>query len=258
MNIDGFALLKSFVPILISILPLLLFLGIIVIIVLCIKNKVHIKFRTFRGKGFRPERGDFGLFVYCGSQGKGKTYSLVEYLVDNNKKIKVFSNITGIQNVDDITYFRGFSGLIDIKHKLDDGDIKIPKKEQLVIVFDEIFTELQRGDKLSKEVLDFLCQMRKRKIIFLTTCQYWAELPITYRRFCRYQIDCNMIPVLWTGVLIKTFHDAELMKWSNDDQDFIAPITETTFTKCRRKIANSYDTFLRISSTEPITTQQSR
>lgn len=100
--------------------------------------------------------------------------------------------------------------------------------------------------------------MRKRKIIFLTTCQYWAELPITYRRFCRYQIDCNMIPFLWTGVLIKTFHDAELMKWSNDDQDFIAPITETTFTKCRRKIANSYDTFLRISSTDPITTQQSR
>ena len=98
--------------------------------------------------------------------------------------------------------------------------------------------------------------MRKRKIIFLTTCQYWAELPITYRRFCRYQIDCNMFPVLWTGFLIKTFHDAELMKWSNDDQDFIAPITETTFTKCRKLVANSYDTFLRISSVEPISTQQ--
>ena len=166
MIIDGFALLKSFVSIFISILPLLLFLVIIVIIVLCIKNKVHIKFRTFKGKGFRPERGDFGLFVYCGSQGKGKTYSLVEYLVDNNKKIKVFSNITGIQNVDDIKYFRGFSGLIDIKHQLDNGEIVVPKKTQLVIVFDEIFTELQRGDKLSKEVLDFLCQMRKRKIIF--------------------------------------------------------------------------------------------
>ena len=256
MSLDFLSIFKSFFSVFISLLPLLLFIGLIVIIVLCIKNKVHIKFRTFKGRGFRPERGDFGLFVYCGSQGKGKTYSLVEYLVDNNKHIKVYSNITGIKNVDDLCYFTGFTGLIDIKHKLDSGEIVVPKKKQLIIVFDEIFTELQRGDKLSKEVLDFLCQMRKRKIIFLTTCQYWAELPITYRRFCRYQIDCNMFPVLWTGFLIKTFHDAEQMKWSNDDQDFIAPITETTFTKCRKLVANSYDTFLRISSVDPITQQQ--
>lgn len=180
--------------------------------------------------------------------GKGKTYSLVEYLLDHDKSSVYFSNITGIKNVTNIQYYVGFKGLIDIKHALDDGTLKIPPKKQLVIIFDEIFTELQKGDKLSKEVLDFLCQMRKRKIIFLTTAQYWAELPISYRRFCRFQIDCNMIPFLWFGILKKTFHDAEEMKWSNDDQDFIAPITETTITKCRIKVANSYDTFLRISS----------
>ena len=180
--------------------------------------------------------------------GKGKTFSLVEYLLDHNKRIVCYSNITGIKNVDNIIYYKGFKGLIDIKHGLDDGSISIPKKKQLIIVFDEIFTELQKGDKLSKEILDFLCQMRKRRIIFLTTAQYWGELPLSYRRFCRYQIDCNMIPILWTGILIKQFHDAEQMKWSNDEQDFIAPITETSVTKCRKKVADSYDTFLRISS----------
>ena len=178
--------------------------------------------------------------------GKGKTYSLVEYLIDNSPKIKVFSNITDISNVEDITYFRGFKQLIQIKIDLDSGKIKTDK--QLVIVFDEVFTEIMKGDKLSKEVLDFLCQMRKRKIIFLTTCQEWAELPLTYRRFCRYQIDCNMVPFLWTGFLIKTFKDAENMKWSNDEQEHVAPIVETTITKCRKFIAESYDTFLRISS----------
>lgn len=251
MSIDFFPLLKSAFKIILSCSPVLLVVLLVFAIIFCIKNKVHVKFKTFIKKGFRPTRGNFGLFVYCGSQGKGKTYSLIEYLIDNNKHIKVYSNITGIKNVDDLCYFNGFSGLIDIKHKLDNNEIVVPKKKQLVIVFDEVFTEIQRGDKLSKEVLDFLCQMRKRKIIFLTTCQYWAELPITYRRFCRYQIDCNMIPILWTGFLIKTFHDAEQMKWSNDDQDFIAPITETTFTKCRKLVANSYDTFLRISSVQP-------
>lgn len=237
----------NFFQLAIACLPIFLILGLVFIIVYCFKNKVRIKFKSFKGKSFRPTRSDFGLFVYCGSQGKGKTYSLIEYLLDHNKSCIYYSNITDIKNVTDIHYYRGFDGLISIKHALDDGSLKIPPKKQLVIVFDEIFTELQKGDRLSKEVLDFLCQMRKRKIIFLTTCQYWAELPITYRRFCRFQIDCDMFPILWFGILKKTFHDAEQMKWSNDDQDFIAPITETTITKCRLKVANSYDTFLRIS-----------
>jgi len=38
------------------------------------------------------------------------------------------------------------------------------------------------------------------------------------------------------------------MKWSNDDQEHIAPLVETTITKCRKYIVDSYNTFLRISS----------
>ena len=174
-------------------------------------------------------------------------YSLVEYLLDNKKKIEVFCNIGNINNLT-YSHFTGFKELIDIKHKLDDETLVYDKSKQLVIVYDEIFTELQKGSKLNKEILDFLCQMRKRKIIFLTTCQEWAELPLSYRRFCRYEIDCNMIPFLWFGILIKQFKDAEQMKWSNDDQEFVAPLQETTITKCRKSIADSYDTFLRISS----------
>lgn len=238
----------SFIPMFITLLPIFGLLFVIIILILFFKFKVRIKFRTFKGKGFRPVRGNFGLYTYCGKQGKGKTYSLVEYLVDNSKHIKVFSNIKDIQNVEDITYFTGFTGLIAIKHAIDSGEIKTDK--QIIIVYDEIFTEIIKGTKLSKEVMDFLCQMRKRKIIFLTTCQEWAELPLSYRRFCRYQIDCDMFPFLWTGFLVKTFKDAENMKWSDEDQEHVAPIVETTITKCRKYIAESYDTFLRISSVE--------
>lgn len=236
----------NFIPFFIALLPVLLIIALVILIIYLIKAKVKIKLKSFRGKGFRPVRGNFGLYTYCGKQGTGKTYSLVEYLVDNSKNIKVFSNITDIDNVEDITYFRGFKGLIQIKHDIDSGKIKTDK--QIVIVFDEVFTELQKGSKIGQEVMDFLCQMRKRQIIFLTTCQEWAELPLTYRRFCRFQIDCNMRPFLWTGILIKTFKDAENMKWSNDEQEHVAPLVETTITKCRKFIADSYDTRLRISS----------
>lgn len=241
--------LKNFAPILqliISCLPVLIIIAIIIIIVFCIKAKVRIKLHTFVGKSFRAKRGDFGTFTYCGKQGSGKTYSITEYLVDNSKKIKVYSNILDIKNVEDITYFKGFKGLMKVKQFIDSPDFDSGGK-QIVIVFDEIFTELTKNSKLSQEVLDFLCQMRKRQIIFLTTCQEWAEVPLTFRRFCRYQIDCKMIPILWFTILVKTFKDAENMKWSNDDMEFIAPITETSVTKARLKIANSFDTRLRIA-----------
>lgn len=247
-NFDWMSIIKSFLPVLVSLIPIAFVFGIVFLVIYCFKNKVKIKWKTFKSKGFRPIRGDFGLFVYTGAQGKGKTYSLVEYLLDNNKKIKVFSNVSDIKNVDDITYFRGFEGIIKIKEALDNGSLVVPKKKKLVIVYDELFQDFTRGDKLSKPVMDFLSQMRKRKIICLTTAQYWSPIPIDFRRFARYQIDCNMIPFLWGGFLIKVFHDAEQMKWSNDDQDFVAPVTETTITKCRKIVSQSYDTFLRISS----------
>lgn len=224
------------------------------VLVLCIKYKVKIKLKTFFKKGFKPKRGDFGLYVYDGKQGKGKTYSLVEYLLDNRNSIEVFCNIKGIKNVD-YKYYTGFKELIDIKNALDNNTLIYDEEKQLVIVYDEIFTELQKHSKLNKDVIDFLCQMRKRKIIFLTTAQEWAEIPLSFRRFCRYEIQCNMISFLWFGILIKRFGDAEQMKWDEELQEHTCPITETTITKCRKFVANSYDTFLRISSVEPPSAQ---
>lgn len=226
---------------------MIFFIVIILLIVLCFVFKVKIKWKTFLQKGFTPHRGNFGVYCYCGKQGTGKTYSVVEYLHDNKDHIEVFCNISGIHGID-YTYFTGFDGLIKLKHMIDDGTLKYDQKKQLVFVYDEIFTELQKQSKLNKEVLDFLCQMRKRKIIFLTTAQEWAEIPLTFRRFCRYEIDCKMYNLLFFGILLKNFKDAENMKWSDEEQEHIAPLISNTITKTRKKIANSYDTFLRISS----------
>lgn len=232
-----------------KLIPILLIFLVIAILLLCWKYKVKIKLKTFLKRGFSPKRGRWGIYVYDGAQGKGKTYSLVEYILDNRNSIELFSNIKGIKNID-YTYYTGFDGLIDIKNKLDNGSLVYDDEKQLVIVYDEIFTELQRYSKLNKEVLDFLCQMRKRKIVFLTTAQYWAEIPLSFRRFVRYEVQCNMFNLFGLGILIKRFGDAENMKWDEEEQEHICPITETTITKCRKWVANSYDTYLRISSVE--------
>lgn len=246
----------------------------ILIVVLMFKFKVKIKIKSFFKKGFLPSRGKFGIYCYCGKQGKGKTYSVVEYMLDNKKNSIYLCNVAGITGVD-YFHFTGFKELIYLKEIIDyeptdNTDLfefinerfdslrsnkllylLVDYKEnnkQLIFIYDEIFTELQKKSVINKDVMDFLCQMRKRKIIFLTTAQEWAEIPLTFRRFCRFEIDCQMLNLFLVGVLIKNFKDAENMKWSDEDQEFIAPLISNTVTKCRKGIAESYDTFLRISS----------
>lgn len=211
----------------------LLFFVLIFVLLFSFRH-VRIKFKTFFRKGFAPKRGKFGIYCYCGKQGSGKTYSVVEFLKEQ-KNIPIYSNVHlfGIK----YTYFNGFDQLLELRYEHD-----------CIIVFDEIFTALTKSSRISTQVLEFLSQMRKRQIIFITTAQEWLEINITLRRYCRYQIDCNMKNILGLGILTKHFYDAERMKWSNEDNDYIAPLLETTISKCNVRIAKSYDTFEQIKS----------
>lgn len=214
---------------------ILIFL-IFLLIIFKFKYNIIIKYKTFFKKGFVPERGKFGVYCYCGKQGSGKTYSVIEFL-KNHTDMPIYANISSIdKTVIPYEYFNGFDNLL-----------KLRNKSHCIIVYDEIFTALTKGSKINTDVLDFLSQMRKRKIIFLTTAQEWLEINITLRRYCRYQIDCSMRSIFGRlGILIKSFYDAENMKWSNDDNEYVAPIIQTTISKCNLEIANSYDTFEQI------------
>ena len=200
-----------------------------------------IKFKTFFKKGFAPQRGRFGVYCYCGKQGSGKTYSAVEFLL-SNKDMKIYSNVRSLKGVK-YTPIGGFDDLLKLRSETD-----------CIIFFDEIFTALSKksSNRLSRqqsnEVLDFLSQMRKRRIIFITTAQEWLEMDMTLRRYCRFQIECNMINFLGLGILIKSCFNAEQMKWSANDNEYIAPLIGTTISKCNKKVADSYDTFEQIKS----------
>lgn len=215
---------------------LFIFLIIIIIFLLIRFRHTKIKFKTFFKKGFAPKRGRFGVYCYCGKQGSGKTYSVVEFLKNQNSDIKIYSNISTLKGIN-YQYFTGFDNLLKLRNEHD-----------CIIVYDEIFTALTKSSKMSTEVLDFLSQMRKRRIIFLTTAQEWLEINITLRRYCRYQVECKMLNILGLGILIKSMYDAEQLKWSNDDNEYIAPLVETTISKCNLCVAYSYDTFEQIKT----------
>ena len=54
---------------------------------------VKIKLRTFFKKGLKMNKGAYGVYCYCGKQGQGKTYSVVEFLREH-KKMKIYSNVS--------------------------------------------------------------------------------------------------------------------------------------------------------------------
>ena len=214
----------------------LIFIIVLLVFLFIRFRHTKIKFKTFFKKGFAPRRGRFGVYCYCGKQGSGKTYSVVEFLKQQSKDMKIYANISTLKGIN-YTYFNGFDNLLKLRDEHD-----------CVIVYDEIFTALTKSTKLSQEVLDFLSQMRKRRIVFLTTAQEWLEINITLRRYCRYQIECKMFNILGLGILLKCMYDAEQLKWSNDDNEYIAPLVETTISKCNVSVANSYDTFEQIKT----------
>lgn len=198
-------------------------------------RKVKIKWKTFFQRGFFKDAKPYGVYCYCGKQGKGKTYSVVEFLL-NNSDYKIFANISSIEGIN-YTYFSGFDELLKLRDEHD-----------CIIVFDEIFTALTKTSKMNTEVLDFLSQMRKRRIIFITTAQEWLEINITLRRYCRYQIDCNMFSIFGYPILIKHLKDAEQMTWSQNDNEYIAPLIETTISHGMKSVINAYDTFEQIKT----------
>ena len=229
----------------------LILLGLLICFVFIIlKANIRIKWGTFFKKGFKKLDNLFGIVCYCAKQGKGKTYCAVEFCEEQSKKhgYEILTNVKSYSNTlkNDKRNYKYFENLIEIinyVNSIDTNDHKI------IIFFDEIFTTLSKSGSLKKEFLSFLSQLRKRKILLITTAQEWSEINITFRRYVRFQVVPNMfpLPIFKTAFIIKDINDGDLIHWDNDCQDFIAPTIEKSFSKANLDIINLYDTFETIS-----------
>lgn len=234
-----------------SFVKILPFVLIILYLVAKIKFKLKIKWKTFFKKGIHAKRGIWGTYTFYAPQGKFKTMSIMTF-VHEHPDYYYFSNIPNL-NVDaEVEYINGFKGIIDVKNRLD-LDRNFIHNKQVVFIYDELFQELIRGRKLSEDIVDFMTQMRKRKIIFLTTCQSWSDIPIEFRHFCRYAIECNglTLPTKYgCSFFINKYIDAENMVWDEKLQDHVGPLVKIYVRKVLKVVANSYNTFALIKSNQ--------
>lgn len=227
-----------------KILLILFFLLLVFCIFYIIQNKVIIKWKTLNKKSFKSNSGKFGIYCVCGKQGSGKTLTCLGYLVDNinNKNLPMYCNMKSISNTINYTYIKDLKDMLKLRDKTD-----------ILIFFDEIFTEISKlfkeDKQLAKDILDFLSQMRKRRILLYTTCQEWRLLPLYFRLYVRYQVKCKMIYIPFFGsIQIKTIVDGDNIKWDELEQDFVGETINTIIEKAQLYIANLYDTFETIGS----------
>lgn len=228
---------------------ILILLLIIFVVFLQINNlKLNIDYKSFRKKGFKKLDNKFGIICYTGKQGKGKTYSAVKFCLDevNRNNYTIITNVKSFHDsVKGSIYMKNILDIVAYCSKFEGNE------KNILIFFDEIFTCLEKGGALQKKVLSFLSQMRKRKILFITTAQEWSEINITFRRYVRFQVDCNMIalPFSKTAIILNKVNDGDLIHWDNDLQDFVAPLIQTNINKGNVEIIEKYDTFETIENT---------
>lgn len=215
-------------------MTLVLIIFITIFIVFIIQNKIHIDFLSFIMPSLPLKLGKFGIYCFTGKQGSGKTYSLNKFIRKHVKNKKIYSNVTlkGIE----------YTPLTTIEQLLALGD-----EQDCYIIYDEIFTFMTKGSKFNNDIMEFLSQMRKQRNIFITTAQEWLELPITFRRFIRIQIECRTRPLgRLGGLLFETYYDAYNMKWSNEENEYVAPLLEKKISKYEKRFMETYDTNERI------------
>lgn len=181
----------------------------------------------------------------------GKTYSAIKFIskMKQQNDYIIVTNVHSFDYYEDTIYIDNIIEMIDFI-KLNHGK----NNSKYLIFFDEIFTVLMKGQSINVEILSFLAQLRKRSIIFVTTAQEWSEIPLHFRRFCRFQISCHMfsIPLLNRAFCLNRINDGYNARWDNDAQDFVAPILQTNFSKANLEVVNKYDTYEVIKTSNKI------
>lgn len=215
-------------------MQLILFFFIGILIFVFIQSKTHIDVKSFFMPTLPLDRGLFGVYCFTGKQGSGKTYSLNKFIRTRPGDIKIYSNVT----LKDIKYTH--------LHTLEEL-LALRDQKNCYIVYDEIFTMMQKSTRFDDVLMEFLSQMRKQKNIFITTAQEWLELPITYRRFVRIQIECKTRPLgRFGGIMRETYYDTTQIKWDNLENEYVSPLITNKISKYEKRYMVTYDTNERI------------
>ena len=151
----------------------------------------------------------------------------------------LLTNVTTFQVFKNTEYYQNLYELINRVQNVDTD------KTKLIILFDEIFSLINKNYVVDEDVMTFISQLRKRKIILLTTAQEWSEINISFRKYVRFQVSsrCISLPFSHTAIFVNSVNDGENLKLDTQTMEYIAPTIRTMIFKGNKSIADSYDTY---------------
>jgi hypothetical protein len=144
-------------------------------------------FRFFKyGKVF----SEFGLTLFCGKQGGGKTVAMVDYLERMRKKypkVKIYTNF-GYKNEDGA--FIHWKQLLKIRNGLDG----------VIFAVDEIQNEWNSNDwkDFPESILSQITQQRKQRIKIVGTSQVFTRVVKQLREQTYEVVECRTLAGRWT------------------------------------------------------------
>lgn len=133
---------------------------------------------------------EFGVTMYCGRQGDGKTVSMIEYLVRMRKKYPKVKIVTNFGYEDEDAAFNSWQDILEIRN----GD------EGVIFAIDEIQNEF--STKMSKDfpesLLSEITQQRKQRIKIVATSQVFTRVAKPIREQSYEVVECKTLANRWT------------------------------------------------------------
>lgn len=172
-------------------------------------------FKTRWSGGKRPAKEiPFGHYLFCGSQGSGKTASALWYSVKLQQTYKRYRTKDGqIKPVKWEIYSNlGYGNPVNRRTMLEVFKKFTSRDESpgvyRIILIDEIQSYFPRdfsdkeGKLIMKDLVGCFSQLRKRNTFVLSTAQVYGRLDKTLREQCLYMVSCRKS---FTGRLLNDF-----------------------------------------------------
>lgn len=143
-------------------------------------------FTIINGRVFKP----YGLTVFCGRQGNGKTISMVEYL-DKMKQLYpnaiIITNFNYIRQDMPFTSWRQFT---EVRNGLDG----------VIFAIDELQNEYNSNNwkDFPEELLSTVTMQRKQRIKIVATSQVFTRVVKQLREQCYEVVECKTFLGRWT------------------------------------------------------------
>ena len=184
---------------------------------------------------------EYGVTMYCGEQGGGKTIAMTEYLERMRKKHPKALIVTNYGYIHQTHEFNDWRDFFEIRNGSDG----------VIFAIDEIQNEFNNRSwkNFPEELMSEITQQRKQKVKIVCTAQVYLDVAIQLRRQSFFIVDCFTWAERWVFTRCYRRRDYEKALNSVDGTSKVRKVYSKSFIQDAH-IRSLYDTEKKIERLE--------